>query len=327
MANLRLMKVKRTIGVKLESSANAYTNNETLAAANYCFPAYDIEYSPAIEDYVRQIAYGDASHSAGVPGKRSGTVSFVVDMQPHATVTQAPMIFTLLRACAFAQTTYAGTGVGLKCSSLADRTPCTIEVIERQEGATPDQLVVRFFGAMGEVEIGSENVGQPVKCKFTFTGAFAGVSTRTYANLIAPTSFDTTPIPAVLAATVWLGATTMYCSKFNIKTQNQVELFDDGTLAGGVSGARISNRDPVLELDPDMFVTSDKDWYTPHINATTAALAITVGPSLHINAPAAQIIQSYTPEDRQGHVANAMRLRLTRSSGNDELEILQGATS
>lgn len=327
MANLRLMTVKRTVGVKLEATANQYTNNETLAAANYCFPAYDIEYSPAIEDYVRQIAYGDASKAKSVPGKRTGTVSFTVDLQPHTTVTQAPMVFTLLRACGFAQTTYAATGVGLKCSSTIDRAPVTIEVVERQEGATPNQLVVRFFGAMGDVEIANESTGQPVKCKFTFTGAFAGVSTRAYASLISPTSFDTSPVPAVLAATIWLGGTTQFCSKWSIKTNNQVELFDDGSLAGGVSGARIANRDPIIELDPDMFVTSDVDWYTDQVNATTRALAITIGPSLHINAPAAQVIQSYTPADRQGHVSNAMRLRMTRSSGNDELEILQGATS
>lgn len=327
MSNLRLMTVKRTIGVKLEATANQYTNNETLAAANYCFPAYDIEYSSAIEDYVRQIAYGDASKAKSVPGKRTGTVSFTCDMQPHTSVDQAPMVFTLLRACGFTQTTYAATGVGLKCSSNTDRVPCTIEIVERQEGATPDQLVVRFFGAMGDVEIVNESTGQPIKCKFSFTGAFAGVSTREYASLIAPTSFDTSNVPAVLAATIWLGGTTQYCSKFSIKTNNQVELFDDGTMAGGVSGARIANRDPVIELDPDMFVTSDVDWYTDQIDSTTSALAITVGQSLHINAPAAQVIQSYTPADRQGHVSNSLRLRMTRSSGNDELEILQGATS
>jgi hypothetical protein len=327
MSNLRLMTVKRTIGVKLESTANQYTNNETLAAENYCFPVYDIEYSPAIEDYVRKVAYGDASKSVGVPGKRTGTVSFTCDLQPHTVVSQAPMVFTLLRACGFAQTTYGATGVGLKCSSAADRVPCTIECVERQEGATPDQLVVRFFGCMGDVDISNESTGQPVKCKFTFTGAFAGVSTRTYASAITPASFDTASVPAVLAATIWYAGTTQFCSKFSIKTNNQVELFDDGSFAQGVSGARIADRDPMIELDPDMFVTSDKDWYTDHVNATTGALAITVGPSLHINAPKGQIVQSYTPADRQGHVSNNMRIRCTRNSGNDELEILQGATS
>jgi len=321
------MTVKRTIGVKLEATANQYTNNETLTADNYCFAAYDIEYSPAIEDYVRKIAYGDASKSRGVPGKRTGTVSFTCDLQPHgSSVTSAPMIFQLFRACGFVQSTYAA-GVGLKCSSLADRAPVTIEVVERQEGATPDQLVVRFFGCMGDVEIANESTGQPVKCKFTFTGALASITTRAYANMLAPTSFDTSNVPAVLAATIWLGSTTMYCSKFSVKTGNEVSLFDDGSMAGGVSGARISNRDPMIEIDPDMFVTTDKDWYTDHVNATTGALAITIGNNLHINAPAGQIVQSYTPADRQGHVSNAMRIRCTRSSGNDELEILQGVAS
>ena len=79
MSNLRLMTVKRTLGLKKEATANQYTNNETLTAANYCFSAYDIEYSPNIEEYVRHIAYGDASKSKSVPGKRTGTVSFTID--------------------------------------------------------------------------------------------------------------------------------------------------------------------------------------------------------------------------------------------------------
>jgi hypothetical protein len=45
-------------------------------------------------------------------------------------------------------------------------------------------------------------------------------------------------------------------------------------------------------------------------------------------APAAQIVQSYKPGDREGHVVNNMRFELKgTSSGNNEFSLLQGARS
>jgi len=46
-----------------------------------------------------------------------------------------------------------------------------------------------------------------------------------------------------------------------------------------------------------------------------------------ISAPAVQYIKAYPPGDREGHVTNQKSLELKRSSGNDELKILQGSES
>jgi hypothetical protein len=325
MATLRLMEQKTTLGFKLESDANKYTNNETLAAADYCFSVYNVSWSPNLESYLRKLARGDYSKDKSVSGRRPGTVTFTVDAHSHTSIDQAPMYFTMLRACGMNQTTYAGTGVGLKTDATIDRSPATIEVVLRQEGTTPKQLVVRLYGCMGNATIQCDQIGQPVKINFTFTGAIGSISTRSYASIITPTSFDTNIPPAVLCATINLFGTTQYPGRFTINLNNSVENFDDASKCSGIDGARVVDRNPTLEFDPDMLVTDDDDLYTDQTTNATGALAVTIGDSLHFNAPAAQFIDTYKHGTRQGHYTNNVVLELKRSSGNDEFQFLQGS--
>lgn len=322
---VRLPVQKRTLGARLESEANKYTDNEVLTVNDYCHSIYNPTYSPEIEEYLRKLSRGDYSQDIAISGRRTSTVSFSVDPQPHATVNQAPMYFMLLRACGMRQTTHGATGVSLVPHAEEDRTPITIETVERQAGTTPKQLLVRHYGCMGNARLVGEQIGRPVRIDFEFQGAFSGVSTRSYANLITPASFDTALPEAILSATLNLYGTTQYPGSWALDFGNQLERYDDASKPGGVDGARIVGRDSRLEIDPDTFVTDDIDWYTDHIDNTTGQLSFVIGSNLTISAPAAQIADSYKPGDRQGHVTNQLRLGLKRSSGNDEFKILQGS--
>jgi len=321
----RLIEQKRTIGMRLESAANQYTNNEVLTAADYCVPAYEITYSPAVEEAVRKLARGDYSMDASVMGRRTFECTFKVDMQTHATANQAPMYWIPLRACALKQTTYSTTGVNLVTDATVDRTPMTIEVVERQEGATPKQLVVRAFGCMGNPKIVCDQIGRAPHIEFSFRGALASITTRAYASIITPASFDTSLPSACLAATLSYAATVFYPGRWSIDLGNQIELFDAAENAGGVDGARVVGRAPIFEADPDTFVTDDINYYTSMINSATGALSISIGKNLTISAPAGQVVDAYKPASRQGHVTQTLRVGLKRSGGNDEFKLLQGA--
>jgi hypothetical protein len=327
MAKLRYIEAKRVMGMRLESAANQYTNNEVLSAADYCIPAYDIAYSPEVEEYARKLARGDYSRDKSIHGRRRGSVSFSVDLAPHATADQAPMVFMAMRGCGLQQNVNAGTGVWLTPHRDADRTPITIEVQELTEGSTPTGLKFRFFGCMGNVTGSCEQIGQPTKLRFEFSGAFFGVSPVASGSVITPASFDTADPPANMSMTLEMLSTVQFFGRYSFNLQNQLEAFDDPTMAGGVSGVRVVGRDPVFEIDPDLFTTDSDDWWTAIKSNNTTALSIALGRNLYITAPAAQPIDGYKPGSRQGHVTNQLRFGLKRSSGNDEIEIRQGTKS
>jgi len=318
------MERKRTLGFGLESDAHKFTNNETLNSANYIHGVYAIEYSKEIAMYMRALATGDWSKHLSMSGKMSGTVSFSVDFQEGATVSSAPSYFAMLRACAMSHNSNA-TGTWLITDSREDRNPATIEIVEREEGPTPRQKVVKLYGCMGNAKLVLDSIGNPVKVDFEFKGAIGSVGTRAYASIITPSSFDTTIPAAVLSATINLFSTIMYLSKFTIDLGNVLEPFTDPTNTGGIDGFHVVDRNPSMEMDPDMRIPSDIDLHANHTTETTGALSISIGSKFTLSAPVAQLVQTDNPTTREGHVADQIRLEFKRSSGNDEFEILHGS--
>ncbi len=322
---LRLMEQQVTMGFKLET--NPYTA-ETLTSAEYNQRIYDIKISPEIESYARKLARGDYSREISISGKRKCTVTCSVDLYPGSTVSTAPQYFSMVRACGYKQLVHGSTGISLTPNADYNRVPATIEVVYREEGATPRQLVIKMHGAMGKLKIESPQVGQPIKLSFEFTGLLTSITTRAFASIIIPTAWDTALPPAVLAATFSLFGTWQFPSKFTIDGGEDVQLYPDISKAQGYDGARVTDRNVTGETDPDMVVTDDKDYLTDQINNTTGALSVTIGGGVpfYITAPAVQIADSYKPEFREGHLANPIKLEFKRgTNGNDELEILQGS--
>lgn len=323
---LRLMEQKTTLGFKLE--ANPYSV-ETLTAADYDFSAYNIRPAPEIETYMRKLARGDLSQDVAVAGRRKGTVSWSVDMHSGSAQATPPQYYQMLRACGHLQTTYGATGVTITPNGGYDRVPATIEVVYKQEGASPDQLLLRFRGAMGNAKLVCDGIGQPVRVDFEFQGVWDVTTTRAYASIVTPTGFDTALPDAVLSATINLFGTTQFLGGFTIDLGAQVELFSDASDPAGYHGARVVARDPKVEIDPDMLVTTDIDLWSNATLNTTGQLSISIGKNITFTADVAQIEGSpYTPQVREGHYANRLRLGLKRSTyGNDEYQLLQGATS
>lgn len=324
---LRLMENKKTMGFKIETTP--YTA-ETLAATDYNQRIYDIKISPDIEMYARKLARGDYSRDVSIAGKRKCSVSCSVDLYPGATAATAPQYFAMIRACGWKQTAYTTTGIGLTPNADYNRVPATIEVVYPEEGTAAKQLVIKMRGSMGKLKIESPQIGQPIKLTFEFTGVLDSITTRAFASILTPTAFDTALPPAVLAATFSFFGTWQFPSKFTIEGGEDVQCFVDISKAAGYEGSRVVDRNMAGDADPDMVVTTDIDYYTNQINNTTGALSVTIGgsPQIILSAPAAQIVDGYKPEVREGHIANPIKMEFKRSTnGNDEFEILQGAKS
>lgn len=321
---LRLMENKASLGFKIETTP--YTA-ETLATANYNQRAYNVKISPDVETYGRKLVRGNFSRDTSIAGRRKATVSFDIDLYPGTTAATAPAWGIVLQACGWKQTAFTTTGISWTPHADYNRVPATIEYVIPEEGTTPNQIVFKVSGAMGKVTFAAEQIGQPLKMSFEFTGVLDSVSTRTFANLIPVTVFDSSLPPALLAATFSFFATIQYPSKFSIDGGETVELFSALNRAQGYEGARVVDRNMSGDADPDMVTTTDLDLFTPMINNTTGALSVTIGgaPQLVLSAPAAQIVKAYDPQPSEGHIRNAIKIEYKRSSGNDEFEVLQGA--
>lgn len=236
---------KRTIGFKIEDTPYS---GENLQADDFNLQAYNIQYTPGIESYGRKLARGDYSKDPSVAGRRTGQVTFSVDVHFNATVTSAPNYWKCLQACGMRQ--YTGpNGVWLKPDANYSNVPATIEVPERDEGTNPAQLVMRLRGAMGTAKLVSDALGKPARIDFDFKGVLDNISDRAYAEIFVPTGFGTAQPEAVLGITTTLFSKTMKHSKVEFDLGNVVDLWSDPSKAEGIEGARISDRNPTITID------------------------------------------------------------------------------
>lgn len=324
---LRIMATQKIIGFKKESTP--YTA-ETLTASNYNISAYDVKISPDIESYARSLLRGDYSKDVSISGRRKCVVTFTIDMYPGSAVNVSPTYHGIIECCGYKKITYGSTGIALAPHANYNRVPATIEVAFPEEGATPRQIVIKMHGAMGKVKYDMQQIGQPIKMMFEFTGVLNGITTRQYASLITPTAFDTTLPPAVLACTFSFYGTWQFPNKFTVDSGEKLEPFDNISKAAGIDGVRVVDREMMGEVNPDMVVTDDVNYYTQQINNNTGALSLTIGGAvpMYLTAPAVQIEDSYKPEESEGHIRNPLKIRFTRGAvGNDEFELLQGSKS
>lgn len=324
---LRLMENKTTFGFALESPA--YTA-ATLTASNYNQRVFNVKVDPKTAMFAQKQALPDYSKPLSIAGQRQMTVSCSVNLYPGPAVNTAPQYFLLFQACGWKQTTYTTTGVSVGPHADYNRVPATIEVAIPEEGTAYRQIVYKMHGAMGMVKINMNQVGQPISADFTFTGALDAIGTRASGAVLMPTAFDTALPPAVLAATFSFFSTIQYPAKFSVEGGEKVEMFSNLTTSNGYDGARVTDRDMKLTLDPDMVVPADLDLYTAQITNTTGQLSTTIGGAipLTLSAPVAQITESYKGTAREGHVANDLKVELKRSTnGNDEFLLLQGTLS
>ena len=320
---------KRTLGFALEATPYSV---ETLTAADYGVPAYNISYDPEIEAYARKLARGDLSRDKSIMGKRSITITFSVDLHYQGAANVAPDYAYVLQCCGLKQTAHGATGISWVTDADYTNVPATIEVVERDEGTEPVQVVVKARGCMGTMSLVLDNVGGTVRMDFTFTGTLYSIADRAYASLITPTTFDedssNDALPdVVLSAGITMFSEAQQINTFTIDLGNDVQNFTDPSQSVGLEGAHIVSRNPTLEMDPDLETISDRGDYARWTGNSTGALSIAVGSNMTISAPAVQYIKAYPPGDREGHVTNQKSLELKRSSGNDELKILQGSES
>lgn len=320
---MSFLETKRTMGFKTEGTA--YTV-ETLAVTDHDVPFYNISYDPDIQMYARKLARGDMSRDPSIAGKRPITFTMSHDIAWSNSLPVAPSWYKCLQSCAMKETVHGTTGVSLITHSGYSKVPATIEVVEKDEGATPVQVVIKARGCMGNAKLIVDTVGNPMRIDYEFKGVLESITDRAYASILTPTGFDT-PLPdAVMGITSKLFTEVQTWDTCTIDLGNVVENYSDPSKTGGIQGAHVVDRNPTVEMDPDMDLIANRGDYARQIGNSTGALVMEVGDYFHLSAPALQYISTYKPGSREGHVTNQKTCELKRGpDGNDEFEILQGS--
>ena len=301
---MAFIKDKRTMGVKIESTP--YTE-ETLASTDYNIRWVDnsIEYDPEIAMYARKIARGHMSWDPSIAGQRELKASGKFELYAVAgDLDRPPAYGKLLRISGCQQTIYAGTGVGYVLHGDYTRVPASIEIQERDEGGSPSCLVVNGRGAMGNVKLTLDSVGQPMYGTIDIRSVLTNISDRAYGSIITPSIVDTDLPDAVLSATISMFSETQKISKTTIDFANDVQLFSDPAKPEGWEGAHIVGRNPTFELDPDLELIASRGDFARWTGNSTGAAVITLGDDLRMDMPAVQYIKAYNPQEREGHITN-----------------------
>lgn len=330
---------KTTIISKLEATPYDAAG-ETLADADFNLRIRnDVSYNVEIAEYRRKILDGTLDPLLSVPGRQTGTASFVVDMAPGAFVDTEPAWSKLLQACGFSVIGWdngspvaVGSAVeGISWNPHTDNThvPVTLEVHEQLEGASADMLVTRFQGVMGNVTFTIGTVGEPVQMNFEFSGAFKSMVDLAFGLRLDPTSLSTVKPGAILGSTITVNGVAQDLDTFEFNMNNSIQEWTDPSRSTGNKGFYKDGFEPSLTLDPTLKQLSVEPVYTEWLACTPGAVSIGVSstgaPDITLSAPAAQRT-NVDIGDRNGARLGVTTFLLTQgTAGNDVFEILQGA--
>lgn len=311
----------RTIGFKLESTPGT---DETLASSDFDFKAFNISYSPEVEEYKRVYATGNFSKFASVMGKRMASVSFTVDLSMPTDTSSEPTYGKCLKACGLNQSFGSISGVFYMTSALYSNTSATIEIVEKLEGTSASQVVVKLKGCVGNVKIVFDSIGKPAKLEFEFKGAISSITDRSFSSILTPGSFDTTVPPVLMSATITAFSELLKLDKFSMDLGNQIEMEMDASEETGYKQAHVVNRNPVWSADPYLALIATNSHYARWTGGTLGSLSLTLGSTITLAAPAIQIVKAFNPGERSGAVVNNLEGIFTRgvaedtAGGNDE---------
>lgn len=288
----------------VEGTAETLTNSEG-------FLTFDANFDPAIDMHKRDPHRESLSPMIPLAGKRMAKITFKTELVGTASAGGTPFWGLLMRACGFAQTIVGGTS--------ATYLPASTSVPSLTMAVYRDGKKKQIVGARGTFKLDLE-VGKPGMVSWEFTGVDP---TDTDVALLAPTYAAIVP-PVLLSATFTLDSYAAIFAKLGIDFKNTIALRENPAKACGYVSAFITNREPVLTLDPEAVLAATKDWLDKwKTNAGVAmslALGSVAGNTITITAPAVRITDM-KEANRTQLLTDSITAILGLSSGDDELSI------
>lgn len=236
------------------------------------------------------------------PAKRMAKLRFKHE------ITHGDGVLTLLRGCMF-----SASGVGLSAST--SWTGLSFKVWEGHDGTTGD--ILQMIGAMGNVTF-TYSAGGGLVAEWEFDGVW-----QAPASGGMPTDPTYPAVRYQRASTCTLGAAAVpNWATMTVNVGNDVQMRDDGRVAGGLHHTYVAQRSPTITFDTEANLISDFNPFASYLAGTEAALQVVLTDETNtvtIDCASTQITQ-VPSGDRGGRRTRALELQCVNASGNDDIK-------
>jgi hypothetical protein len=317
---------KRSMVIKQEAARGTLvTHPGSWADADFDIEFFNIAVTKELAEYERMYALGDHDSLASVFGKKRATVTASVDLRWSGTNDAPPNLAKCLYACGLVETISASTSVTWNPDKDADLgggtaaaldLPFDIVIQDEVMGETPLALGIVIRAALANGKIIMDEGGQPLRLDLEFVGVLHDIKDIPNANIFVPTGLDTTLPDTVLAATITAHAIAKRIDKMELDFGNVIELENDPADAQetGYKAAYISERHPVLSIDPLADLLANDDYWARWKASTEGVLVISTD-HLQIDAGKIQLITNVDAE-QNGARSFDETYKLLRDSAN-----------
>lgn len=267
-----LLKRVRVLGAKIEATPGTA---ETITNAEAAFNVFDVECQSTMTVTERVQQGGFGMLLSAVEG-HGGTCSFKLNPYGDGAGGVPAWASTFLPACGMVDT--AGVFSPVAEAPGANVKTLTIAVYE-------NGIVKTLVGAAGDMTLNFPT-GKLSEMEFTFTGVW---KTPTDGTILAPTYPSILPFRST--GTFTLGSWTPCFETLSVALGNNVILRECQDDVSGYKSAAITERKPVITVNPEASLVAVDDHYDDWIDSVSKAMnyAITDGTdSLTFNAPAVQ---------------------------------------
>ncbi len=309
-----------TFGIKVETTPGTAVS---LAQANYNIRGTKPVYDHTTAEFKRKYATGNFSWDSSIMGKQEASFSTSVYIAEGAVLNSNEAVITALNSCGILDTVNGATGVNYTPYTPYNNKTCTIEVVEKNEGASPTMLLMTFAGCTGDAKMVLDTVGEPVRWDLEFKGKLSSIADRAFGSIIAP-AFGTTTPTRVLSATITKGAVVQQLEGFTLEFKNNLQPIGKPADATGIGYFYIAGREPHITVNPLVNTLAADPAYTEWLAHTTGLLTITWG-NFSLTVPKAQYV-ALKPGTRNGARIYEKTFRCVKNSdaGDNEFNLLQG---
>ena len=281
---------------------------------------YEPKFKENFEELKRDPTLSSLGNLASVDGIRTGELTFVVKVRGSASAGVAPEIGDLLEACGMAETVSAGSSV---VYSPATTNHKSVTLYLYQLNNSGSAVLKKLTGARGTAKITAE-AGKLATIEFTMTGQYHDPSD--VADPGAVTYDDVTPQKVASQTLLLNNDTDLEVQSAVLDLGNKISIGESVSGTHGVHDIQIVDREPTIEMNPEMVNVADYDfrgdWLT-NPRAFSVDIGSGVG-KVTITAPKLNIVD-ISPGDKEGRTVEEIKAQLAITSGDDEFGIKFGA--
>lgn len=271
-----LLKKISVLAAKIESTIGTA---ESLTGSDAAFNVFNAKVVPDIEMVDRE-GQGGFDYLASIPAGRKGRVTFSTNAQWDGTATEPSWADTFLPACGWVKSSQTFTprseapGSNVKTLTFAKYVNGTLYTLA---------------GCVGNFTVNLVS-GRIVTIDWEFTGVWNG---RTDGSILTPTYPTDLNLRWSGGVAEW-NDVKLYASAATIRSNNTITMREDASTTSGYHSAIITNRRPMVTVDPEAVTVASQDRWGLWLSSTEYNLQLHCGGStnsmLQFDAPKAQIM-------------------------------------